>query len=40
MATRFETLHNRRAIIDRRKLADALAAMLPETGDEIGRAHV
>ena len=33
MATRFETLHNRRAIIDRRKLADALAAMLPETSD-------
>ena len=33
MATRFEALHNRRAIIDRRKLADALVELLPDSSD-------
>ena len=33
MATRFEALHNRRAIIDRAALADALAALLPGSRD-------
>jgi [protein-PII] uridylyltransferase len=33
MVARFETLSNRRAIIDRRALADALAELLPESSD-------
>jgi [protein-PII] uridylyltransferase len=33
MAARFESLPNRRAIIDRRALADAIAELLPGSGD-------